>query len=101
MENEKNQKSFANTIASKERRKLRSLKGQKRSALYGFGLFGMVGWAIIVPLLVFTALGKWLDIKYPQTFSWTLSLLFVGLIIGCWIAWEGVFKEHKKMNSEE
>jgi ATP synthase protein I len=94
-------KTFSQKIEAKERLKLKALQGNKRSPWSGLGLFGMVGWSIIVPTLGGVALGKWLDGKYPQSFSWTLSLLLLGLIMGCWVAWHWIKKEHKDMKVEQ
>lgn len=91
----KEEKEFSQKIARKEKRKLKSLHQDKRNVWLGFGLFGVVGWSIVVPTLLGVASGIWLDKKYPQSFSWTISLLFVGLAIGCLLAWHWVDKENK------
>jgi ATP synthase protein I len=44
-------------------------------------------------VLLGTALGIWLDKTYPQSFSWTLTCLISGLIIGCIIAWNWINTE--------
>ena len=66
-------------------------------------MFGMVGWSVAVPTLLGAALGIWLDKNYPESFSWTLTFLIIGLITGCIIAWYWVDKEDKEMhqNKEE
>ncbi len=84
---------FRQQIAEKENRKLKAQQEKKESALMGFGMFGMVGWSVSVPVLLGTALGIWLDKSYPQTFSWTLTCLISGLIIGCIIAWNWIKTE--------
>lgn len=98
--NPHNEKSFGKKIGDKEERKLQAQK-EKKSIWSGIGLFGMVGWSIAVPTLLGAALGIWLDKKYRQTFSWTLSLLIVGLILGCVIAWNWVNKENKEINKKQ
>jgi ATP synthase protein I len=42
---------------------------------------------VVVPTLLGTALGIWLDNHNPGTHSWTLMLLVIGLVIGCLNAW--------------
>ena len=84
---------FRQQVAEKENRKLKALQEKKESALLGFGMFGMVGWSVAVPLLLGTALGIWLDKRYPESFSWTLTCLISGLIIGCVIAWNWINTE--------
>jgi len=91
--------SFSKLVGDKEERKLEAQR-QNKSVWAGLGLFGMVGWSIAVPTLLGAALGVWLDNNYKQSFSWTLSLLLAGLMLGCIIAWNWVQKEnieiHKK-----
>lgn len=92
--------SFSHLVADKERRKL-AAKKYKKSVWSGFGLFGMVGWSIVVPTMGGAILGIWLDGKYPQPFSWTLSLLIIGLLMGCLMAWNWINKEHEEINNKK
>lgn len=92
-------KSFGKIVGDKEERKLQAQR-DKKSVWAGLGLFGMIGWSIVVPTILGAALGVWLDKKYKQDFSWTLSLLVVGLMIGCLIAWNWVQKENKEIHKK-
>ena len=67
----------------------------------GLGLFGMVGWSVAAPTLLGTALGIWLDKHYPVNFSWTLSGLLAGLMVGCAIAWNWIEKENKEIHQKQ
>ncbi len=89
---------FGREVAEKEKRKLNAQQEEKRSTWFGLAAVGMVGWTVAVPTLLGAALGVWLDKKYPESFSWTLSLLFIGLVIGCGMAWQWVEKENKAMS---
>ncbi len=66
----------------------------------GFSVFGMVGWSVAVPTIIGAALGIWLDKKYDHDFSWTLSLLVGGLLLGCLIAWNWVQNENKDIQKQ-
>ena len=90
---------FQKIIAQKEARKLEA-KRDNRSVWYGLGLFGMVGWSIAAPTTLGVLLGIWLDNNYEEGFSWTLSLLLAGLMIGCLFAWKWVQKENKKIHKK-
>jgi ATP synthase protein I len=46
-------------------------------------------------------LGIWLDNRHPGSHSWTLTLLIIGLVIGCLNAWHWVDKEDKEMREEQ
>lgn len=91
---------FVKKIGEKERQKIKSLRKNKESVWSGLGMFGMVGWSIAAPTLLGIMLGIWLDKSKPQSFSWTLTFLAVGLFIGCLIAWFWVSKEDKEMNKD-
>lgn len=93
-----NNKTFSDEIGKKARRKLKAQQNDKKSIWFGLGMMGLVGWTIAVPTLAGAALGIWLDKKYPESLSWTLSFLIVGLLVGCLIAWHWILKEHKEMN---
>ena len=91
---------FSDEVARKEKRKLKA-QHQKSNAWSGLGMMGMIGWSVAVPSLLGAALGILLDKRHPQSFSWTLSLLFVGIITGCIIAWHWVDKEDKEMHNNK
>lgn len=76
-----------------ERREHAAKRGTGRGVLFGFGMFGLVGWAVAVPTLAGIALGIWLDRIIPGPFSWTLALLLGGVALGCLNAWWWVSKE--------
>jgi ATP synthase protein I len=76
-----------------QRRKLKARSDEERGIWFGHGMFGLVGWSVAVPIVVFTVVGVWLDRDYPARFSWTLSLLFLGVVLGCLNAWFWVKRE--------
>ena len=97
--NDKEDQFFSDEVTKKEKRKLKALN-DKNGVWFGFGMMGMVGWSVAVPSLLGAALGIWLDNKYPQSFSWTLTCLITGLVIGSVIAWYWVDKEDKEMHKK-
>lgn len=94
----KNAKWFSRQVAEKEKRKLKALRNNKRSVWFGLGMFGMIGWSVAVPTLLGAVLGIWLDKNYPQSFSWTLSSIVLGIVIGGLIAANWVSKEDKEIH---
>lgn len=80
-------------IRDQARRKLKHRREPKRSAWFGFGLFGMVGWAVATPTIIGIALGVWLDSKTGNGRSWTVAFLFAGLALGCLNAWFWIKRE--------
>lgn len=91
---------FSRKIAEKEKRKQKALRNNKKSVWFGLGMFGMVGWSVVVPTLLGALLGLWLDKAYPQSFSWTLTLLMLGLVFGGFVAAHWVTKEDKEIHHE-
>jgi ATP synthase protein I len=96
--NKKHVNDLSQQVGKKARRKLKAQRDEHHSVWSGLGMFGLVGWSIVVPTLVGAALGVWLDRHYPQSFSWTLSFLILGLVAGCLLAWQWVEKEHEDIN---
>jgi len=61
---------------------------------------GLIGWSVTVPTLIGAALGIWVDKHCPSRFSWTLMLLLIGLVIGCFTAWHWVDSQYKEMQED-
>jgi ATP synthase protein I len=80
-------------IARKAKRLERARKRREDSAWHGLAMFGMVGWAVAVPVLAGIALGVWIDGRWPGETSWTLVLLLAGVALGCLNAWYWVQRE--------
>lgn len=84
---------FVNKIEGKSSRKLRARKEKHKSLWYGFGMFGLVGWSVSIPALLFLVLGIWIDKTYAGRYSWTLMMLVFGVFVGCLNAWYWVKNE--------
>ena len=94
----KNETPFSRQVGDKATRKLNARSDAKNGVWYGLGMFGMIGWSVVVPALVGAALGVWLDNHVPQAFSWTLTGIILGLFAGCLTAWFWVTNEDKEMH---
>lgn len=92
---------FVNNIGKKANRKLKAQRKSSVGIWFGLGLMGIIGWSVVVPTLLGTALGLWLDKHYPGQHAWTLALLMAGLITGCWIAWFWLDKESRSIHDEQ
>jgi ATP synthase protein I len=58
-------------------------------------VLGTVGWSVALPTLLGVAAGIFIDRRWPGRFSWTLMLLFAGLMFGCANAWMHLKGNHK------
>lgn len=91
----KHGKTLADNIGDKAARRRRARTRPGRGLWFGLGMFGLVGWSVAVPMLLGIALGIWLDRLWQDRVSWTLTLLFLGLIVGCRNAWYWIERERQ------
>ena len=91
---------LARDIRRRERRKIRARNQKDESIWFGLGMFGMFGWSVAVPTVIGVLLGIWIDKKWPSRFSWTITLLIIGIILGCYNAWYWVSKHRKDMEAK-
>ncbi len=91
---------FQGKIDVKERRKQRAREKKFDGIWFGLGMFGMVGWSVAIPTVIGVFLGVWIDIKWSGSYSWTLMLLMIGLIVGCMNAWFWVNRQQRDINRE-
>jgi ATP synthase protein I len=82
-------------VGAKESRKMKGRREKDRSIWFGLGMFGLIGWSVAIPTLIGVAVGIWIDTTWPSRFSWTLMLLFIGVILGCVNAWHWVKRESR------
>ena len=92
---------FSREVAAKAARKLKARRNSTQGVWFGLGIMGLVGWSVVVPTLLGAALGIWLDNRHPGQVSWTLTLLVIGLVIGCLNAWHWVSREDQEMRDEQ
>lgn len=91
---------FIRQVGAKEMRKLQAQCKVTQTVWSGLGMMGLVGWSVAVPTLLGAALGIWLDKRYPGIHSWTLTLLIIGLTIGCLNAWHWVAREDREIQQD-
>ncbi len=58
-----------------------------RGVWFGMSSIVMMGWMIVIPPLVGAFVGHWIDSKWPSPISWTMILILVGLVAGCYSVW--------------
>lgn len=93
MTRRKGRDDLLDTVERKQAGKLRSRREGRPNLHRGLGASGIVGWSIAVPTVLGIAVGVWLDRRLAAGFSWTLTLLAVGLLVGCLTAWYWVRRE--------
>jgi ATP synthase protein I len=76
-----------------ERRRARDEKWRRegeRPLARNLALVGTLGWLIVVPALLGTLLGRALDRLAGTGITLTSAFVFVGVAVGCWLAWSHV-----------
>ena len=58
---------------------------------------GEVGWSLF-PQSAGALIGRWIDRYYATGIFWTLSIMFMGLALGCASAWRSIKKGTPRMN---
>lgn len=84
------------TIGRKVQRKIRARKENRYTTWFGLGMFGLIGWSVAIPSLIGVAIGLWLDDKFDGQVSWTLTLMIIGVALGCLNAWYWIKEESQR-----
>lgn len=93
-------KQLARRIGKKAERRQKARTRKERGLWFGLGMFGLVGWSVAIPTLLGIATGIWLDKRWPGPPSWTLTLLFLGIVLGCLNAWHWIQRETHPKNDD-
>ncbi len=81
-------KTFRDLAKTKSQRWAQARKSGEKPVLEGLGVFGIIGWSVVIPLLLGIMLGVWL-----KSYIWTLIFLIAGLVLGCILAWKLSIRE--------
>ena len=92
---------FSRQVGAQAARKLRAQRDGEKSVWFGLGMSGLIGWSVTIPTLIGAALGLWVDERFSSAYSWTLMLLLLGLLVGCFNAWHWVDSEYKEMQEDQ
>ena len=92
---------FRHEVSAKARRRQHARSHPAQPLWSGFSLFGVVGWSVSIPTLLGIALGLWLDHRYTATHSWTLTMLALGLALGCFNAWRWISHEERNIHVDD
>lgn len=83
-------------IARRAARRRRARRDGQHSVWFSLGMMGLVGWSVAIPTLIGVALGWWIDSRWRGRLSWTLTLMFVGVALGCLNAWYWMRQESER-----
>jgi ATP synthase protein I len=57
------------------------------------GQIGVLGWAIVAPILLGVVVGRWLDWTLKTGIFFTAPLMMVGAAAGLWTAWRWMHRQ--------
>lgn len=75
-----------------ERRKRWEKEGE-RSLWQNLSMIGALGWLIVTPTLLGVFIGRWLDDLFDSGIFWSGAFIFLGVALGCFLAWQTVNKQ--------
>jgi ATP synthase protein I len=57
------------------------------------GQIGVLGWAIVAPILLCVVIGRWLDATFKTGVFFTAPLIMLGAAAGLWTAWRWMHRQ--------
>jgi ATP synthase protein I len=57
------------------------------------GQIGVLGWAIVAPILIGVVIGRWLDWAFKTGIFFTAPLIMLGAAAGLWTAWRWMHRQ--------
>lgn len=80
-------------IRLREKRRKQWKKEGERSLWQNLSMVGALGWLIVAPALLGVLIGRWLDSTFETGIFFTGAFIFLGVTIGCYLAWQRINKE--------
>ena len=57
------------------------------------GQIGVLGWAIVTPILICLLIGRWLDRTFDTGVFFSAPLIMLGAAAGLWTAWRWMHRQ--------
>lgn len=84
---------LARSVRRHRARRERWQREGERTVGRNLAMIGVLGWLVVTPTLIGVFAGRWFDRQAGHGVFWTVSLLFLGLCAGCWLAWQWIHQE--------
>jgi len=92
-EGQEKENNLSEAIRLRDERRKRWQKEGERSLWKNLSMIGSLGWLVVVPTLAGVFFGRLLDHFFEQSIFWTGSLIFTGIVFGCYLAWQRIKEE--------
>jgi len=86
-------KEMRRAVRLREQRSKRWQEEGERSLWQNLSMVGALGWLIVTPTLLGVLIGRWLDSLFDTGIFFSGALIFLGIMIGCYLAWQRIIKE--------
>lgn len=86
-------KKMERAVKLREKRRERWEQEGERPLWKNLSMIGSLGWLIVIPTLVGVLVGRWLDRAFGTGITFSGALIFLGVVIGSWLAWQRMNKE--------
>jgi len=93
--------SFRRKVSSKQAQKMVRRREGEGSIWFSLSVYGVIGWSVAVPTMLGVLAGYWIDRAWPGRISWTLTLMVVGVCLGCLNAWFWVQRQRRGIEERE
>lgn len=87
-ENHDSREKMREAVRLREQRQEVWDKEGDRSLWQNLSMIGALGWLVVTPTLLGVLLGRWLDNRFDTGIFFSGACIFVGVCLGCWLAWE-------------
>lgn len=91
--NHTGKKKMQDAVRLREERSERAREQAERSLWQNLSMIGALGWLIVTPTVLGVFLGRWLDQTFDTRIMFSGAFTFLGVALGCYLAWQRVSKE--------
>lgn len=91
--NNEEREKMQRAVRLREQRRERWKKEGEGSFWQNLSMIGALGWLIVTPTLLGVLIGRWLDNTFGTGIFFSGALIFLGITLGCYLAWQKVNKE--------
>jgi len=90
MREEPDQERLLKPVRQRRERRDRGRREGERSVGQNLAMIGVLGWLVLTPTLLGILAGRWLDRHLGTGIFWSATFIFLGLMLGCFMAWRRI-----------
>jgi ATP synthase protein I len=90
---DKEQDKMRRAVRLRQQRREHWRKEGERPLWRNLSMIGALGWLVVTPTLLGVLAGRWLDGLFDSGIFFSGALIFLGIVVGCYLAWQRVDKE--------